>query len=88
MKTSSFIEDETSLNTIGMDLTSQHAENMHRNLSGFNLELDEVIRDGNCFFKSVARQMPTYLTGDSIQTAEHFRAISIGKCEEENTAKL
>ena len=88
MSTSSFIEDETRLNTIGMDLTSQHAENLHRNLSGFNLELDEVIRDGNCFFKAVARQIPTYLTGNSIRTAEHLRAIGIGKCEEENTAKL
>ena len=60
VKTSSFIEDETRLNTMGMDLTSQHAENLHRNLSGFNLELDKVLRDGNCFFRSVARQIPTY----------------------------
>ena len=51
VKTCSFIEDETRLNTLGMDLTSQHAEKLHRNLSGFNLELDKAIRDGNCFFK-------------------------------------
>ena len=88
VKTSSFIEDETRLNTMGMDLTSQHAENLHRNLSGFNLELDKVLRDGNCFFKSVARQIPTYLKGGNRLTEEHFRSLGIGKCEEENTAKL
>lgn len=60
VKISNFIKDETRLNTIGMDLTSQHAENLHRNLSGFHLELDKVARDDNCFFKSVARQIPAY----------------------------
>ena len=88
VKTSSFIEDETRLNTIDMDLTSQHAENLHRNLSGFNLELDKVRRDGNCFLKSVARQIPTYLKGDNRRTEEHFRSLGIGECEEENTAQL
>ena len=88
LKTSSFIEDETRLNTIGMDLTSQHAENLHRNLSGFNLELDKVRRDGNCFFKSVARQIPTYLKGDNRRTEEHFRSLGIGEWEEENTVQL
>lgn len=52
---------------MGMDLTSQHAENLYRNLSGFNLELDKVVRDGNCFFKSVARQISAYLKGDNRQ---------------------
>ena len=47
VKISSFIEDETRLNTMGMNLTSQHAENWYRNLSGFYLELDKVVRDGN-----------------------------------------
>lgn len=73
---------------MGMDLTSQHAENLYRNLSGFNLELDKVVRDGNCFFKSVARQISAYLKGDNRQTEEHFRSLGIGKCEEETTAKL
>ena len=88
VKTSSFIEDETRLNAMGMDLTSQHALNLYRNLSSFNLELDNVVRDGNCFSKSVARQISTYLKGDNRRTEEHLKTIGIGKCEEENTAKL
>ena len=62
VKNSSFIEDEPRLNTMGMDLTSQHAENLHRNLSGFNLELNKVIMHANSIFlKSVARQISKYL---------------------------
>ena len=73
---------------MGMDLTSQQAENLHRNLSGFNLKLDKVIRDGNFFFKSVARQIPTYLKGENRRTEEHFRSLGIGEHGEGNTAKL
>lgn len=62
VKNSSFIEDEPRLNTMGMDLTSHHAENLHRNLSGFNLELNKVILHANSIFlKSVARQISKYL---------------------------
>ncbi|CAH3166877.1 unnamed protein product [Pocillopora meandrina] len=34
------------------NLTAQHMDNLIRNLSGFNLEVDKIERDGNCFFQS------------------------------------
>lgn len=87
-QTSGFIEEETMLNTMGVDLTFQRAENLHRNLSGFNLELDKVSKDGNCFFRAVAKQLPKYSSGNKTQAEEHCRSLGIGNCEEENTAKL
>lgn len=88
VKTSSFIEDESELNTMGMDMTSQHAENLKRNLSGLNLELDKVAGDGNCYFRAVVRHLPKYLTGNKEQLEQHCLSLGFGKNEEENTAKL
>lgn len=46
-KIENLIESEAKMNTLGLDLTDQHGDNMIRNLSGLNLELDEVGRDGD-----------------------------------------
>lgn len=88
VNTSSFIEDESELNTMGMDMTSQHAENLQRNLSGLNLELDKVAEDGNCYFRAVVRQLPKYLTGNKEPLEQHCLSLGFGKNKEENTAKL
>ena len=55
------IEGESKLNVMGIDLTPQHSDNLARNLAGLNLTVDKVIRDGNCFFRAVARQLGKYL---------------------------
>ena len=51
VKTEKFIEEEKKMNSLEQDLTAQHMDNLIRNLSGFNLEVDKIERDGNCFFR-------------------------------------
>ena len=53
-KTKKFTEGEKKMNSLELDLITQHMENLIRNLSGFNLEVDKIERDGNCFFSEQA----------------------------------
>lgn len=48
------IEEESELNVIGTDMTAQHRDNLMLNLSGFDLEVDEIVKDGNWFFRATA----------------------------------
>ena len=50
VKTGDLIEAEKQMNFLGLDLTAQHRDNLVRNLSGLNLEVARIERDGNCFF--------------------------------------
>lgn len=59
--TKEMINQETKENTLNFDLTTQHNDNLLRNLSGFNLEVDTMPRDGNCLFRSLVRQLYRYL---------------------------
>ena len=54
-------EHESKVNTIELDLTTQHNDNLIRNLLGFNLQLDANEKDGNCFFRATARQLKKLL---------------------------
>ena len=45
-------EQESKSNTMELILTAQHSDNLIRNLSGFNLQLNPTQKDGNCFFRA------------------------------------
>ena len=45
------IKDESKLNVIEIDLAAQHSDDLTRNLSGLNLAMDKVSKDGNCLFQ-------------------------------------
>lgn len=51
------IDKESEDNFLNFDLTAQHNDNLLRNLSSFNLELDAMPKDGNCLFRSLVRQV-------------------------------
>ena len=42
------------MNSSKLDLTAQHMDNLMRNLSGFNLEVDKIAKNGNCFFRALS----------------------------------
>ena len=48
------------MNSLELDLTAQHMDNLIGNLSGFILKVDKIERDGNCFFRAVASQLDRY----------------------------
>ena len=52
LKTEKFIEGEMKMDSLKLDLTAQHMDYLMRNLSGFNLEVDKIAKNGNCFFQS------------------------------------
>ena len=82
------IEEESKFNAIGLDLTNQHSDNLKRNLSSLSLGLDEVARDGNCFFRAVARQLGKHLLLYREQIEAHCTLLGLGRSEEEDTGKL
>lgn len=85
---SDLIEDESKLNAMGLDLTAQHSDNLTRNLSGLKLGVDKVARDGNCFFRAVARQLSKHLILYREQIKAPCTLLGLGESEEEDTAKL
>ena len=90
MKTGDLINEETKKNAMGVGLTSQlHTrDNLMRNLSSHNLVVDEVVGDGNCFFRAVARQLCKHITRYKETVGEHCTSLGLGRCEEEDTGKL
>ena len=50
--------------------------------------MDKVIRDGNCFFRAVARQLGKYLILHSEQMKGHYTSLGLGKSEKEDCEKL
>ena len=43
------------MNSSKLDLTAQHMDNLMRNLSGFNLEVDKIAKNGNFFSEQLPR---------------------------------
>ena len=84
--TDQLIEKERQNDLIGFDLRPQHEENMKRNLSGFNLTVDEIPRDGNCFFRSVIRQLNRHL--ETFAVKQHVCSLGLGVAEENDAMRL
>ena len=82
------MEDESKLNSLGLDLTAQHSDNLTRNLSGLNLTVDKVAGDGNCYFRAVARQLRKHLVLYREQIEAHCTLLGLGRSEDEDTRKL
>ena len=78
VKTEKFIEEEKKMNSLEQDLTAQHMDNLIRNLSGFNLEVDKIERDGNCFFRAVASQLNRHLREYRKHIEEHCTSLGLG----------
>ena len=65
-------EQESKLNTMELNLTAQHSDNLIRNLSGFNLQLDLIQKDGNCFFRATARQLHKHFQSSDLLNRQHI----------------
>lgn len=83
-------EHEPKLNTTELDLTAQHKDDLIRNLSGFNLQLDAVQKDGNCFFRATARQLNKLLQSSDLPSdqRQHISSLELGINEESDTRNL
>ena len=77
VKTEMFIEEEKKMNSLEQDLTNQHMDNLIRNLSGFNLEVDKIERDRNCFFRAVASQLNRHLREYRKHIEEHCTSLGL-----------
>ena len=61
---------------------------MIRNLSGFNLEVDKIERDGNCLFRAVASQLNRHLGEYREHIEEHCTFLGLGINEAFETRRL
>ena len=72
-------EQESMLNSIELSLTTQREDNMTRNLSGYDLKVDPIKKDGNCFFIAAARQLQKHLVhGSELQSHQHIPRWVLG----------
>ena len=76
------------MNSLELDLTAQHMDNLIRNLSGFNLEVDKIERDGNCFFRAVASQLNRHLREYKEHIEGHCTSLGLGISEAFDTRRL
>lgn len=82
------IEEESKLNDIGTNMAAQHRDNLVRNLSGFDLEVDEIAKDGNCFFRATVRQLHNHLRKLKEQIQPHIDSLGLGKSEQDDSERL
>lgn len=82
------IKEESELNVVGTDMAAQHRDNLMRNLSGFDLEVDEIAKDGNCFFRATVRQLHKHLQNIKDQIQTHIERLGLGKSEQDDWKKL
>ena len=82
------IKEESELNVVGTDMAAQHRDNLMRNISGFDLEVDEIAKDGNCFFRATVRQLHKHLQNIKDQIQTHIERLSLGKSEQDDCKKL
>ena len=77
------------MNSIELSLTTQHEDNMTRNLSGYDLKVDPIKTDGNCFFRATARQLQKHLVqGLELLSCQHISLLGLGINEERDTENL
>lgn len=77
------------MNSIELSLTTQHEDNMTRNLSGYDLKVDPIKTDGNCFFRAMARQLQKHLVqGLELLSRQHISSLGLGINEERDTENL
>jgi len=71
-----------------MDLPSQHSEDSERNLSGLNLEIDTVEKDGNCFLTSMSKQPSVHLPKLQGEAKEHIFNLGLGNSIKEDSKRM
>ena len=77
------------LNSIELSLTTRHEDNMTRYLSGHDLKVDPIKKDGNCFFRATARQLQKHLVqGLELLSRQHISSLGLGINEERDTENL
>lgn len=77
------------MNSIELSLTTQHEDNMTRNLSGYDLKVDPIKTDGNCFFRATSRQLQKHLVqGLELLSCQHISSLGLGINEERDTENL
>ena len=74
------------MNSLELDLTAM--DNLIGNLSGFNLEVDKIERDGHCFFRAVASQLNRHSREYREHIEEHCTSLGLGISEAFDTRRL
>ena len=67
------------MDSLKLDLTAQHMDYLMRNLSGFNLEVDKIAKNGNCFFRAVTSRLSKHLRGYREHIEEHCTSLGLVK---------
>lgn len=60
---------------------------LKRNLAAFGLEIEAVIGDGDCAFRSLVKQI-VRLSGENESFKEHLKSLNLLKTEDEDTFQL
>ena len=67
----------------------EHEDRLRRNLSGFDLEIDEVARDGDCAFRSIVRMLAlTYNQSQDKDLIDHLKTLGLLKNETRDVETL
>ena len=74
------------MNSLELDLTAM--DNLIGNLSGFNLEVDKIERDGHCFFRAVASQLNRHSRECREHIEKHCISLGLGISEAFDTRRL
>ena len=65
------------MNSSKLDLTAQYMDNLMRNLSGFNLEVEKIAKKGSCFFRAVTSRLSKHLRGYREHIEEHCTSLGL-----------
>ena len=82
ISTASVFDKEEDDNTI-----KGYVDVLNRNLAAFDLEIEAVIGDGDCAFRSLAKQIAR-LSGENGSFKEHLKSLNLPKTEDEDTFQL
>ena len=82
ISTASVFDKEEDDNTI-----KGYVDVLNRNLAAFDLEIEAVIGDGDCAFRSSAKQIAR-LSGENGSFKEHLKSLNLPKTEDEDTFQL
>jgi len=79
------IEDE---NDLCDPTVVEHVQALSRNLRGFNLTTNEVPKDGDCAFRSLARMLSSVCDPKQPEICSHLKSIGLCKSEDEDTITM
>lgn len=70
------------------DVAGAHQRQLKRNLAAFDLEIDEVVGDGDCAFTSIIKQLHKVVPTMTEDAQAHVRSLGLLQSETEDTFAL